>query len=99
MRTPLRPIDNIKLLQRELQLISQSLDFSLQLARFQRCEFVEQRKNPDRVDSNHGDLDTDGEGPEVEEEVCTERLNDLEESCQDWCAEDDGKSLTLYHIG
>lgn len=50
VRTPLGPIDNVEVLERELELARQSFDAVTKLALWQRRELVEQRLNEGRVD-------------------------------------------------
>ena len=99
VRAALAPVNHVQLMQRELQALGQRLDAVLELPLLQRRQLVEQRENGDRVDCNHEDLETGGEGPEVEEELVTGALDDGEETGQDGRREDEREQVGLDHIG
>ena len=56
MSTSLATINDMELVKRELQALGKCFNASLQLARFEGGEFVEQRKDRDGVDGDHKDL-------------------------------------------
>lgn len=61
--TSLTSINNIELMKRELQAVSQSLNADLQVARLERRELVEQGQNGDWIHCNHKDLQTCAKQP------------------------------------
>ena len=54
--TSFATINDVQLVERELQALGKCFDASLQLARFERGEFVEQGKDRDGIDGDHKDL-------------------------------------------
>lgn len=94
----LAAIDNVELVQGELQASSKAFDLILKLALLKRGELVEEWQNQNRVDSNHEDLQTSSEDPEVEEELVARLLDDLEETGHDGRNEREGKELRLEKI-
>ena len=82
----LATIDNVQLVEREAQLLSQSLNTSLQFTRFKRRELIEQRQNHKRVDSNSEDLNEDHEKPHIVEKGVPSLLNDLHHSANEGSA-------------
>lgn len=95
----LASINDVELVKRELEAGGKSLDLGLELALLERGELVEQRQDSNGVDGNHEDLETGGEGPEVEEELVAGLLDDLEETGQDGRSENEGQELRLENIG
>lgn len=95
VRAALAPVNHVQLMQRELETLGQRLDTILELPLLQRRQLVEQREDGDRVDCNHEDLETGGEGPEVEEELVAGALDDGEEAGQDRGREDKGQEVGL----
>lgn len=96
--TALAAIDNIQLVEREIQLLSKSLDASLQITRLKRRELVEQREDDDRVNGDGKDLDEDGEEPQVVEERVASLLDDLQNSADDRSSQHNTQRLALDHI-
>lgn len=94
----LTTINHVELVQRKVESLGQSLDSSLELARFQRREFVKQRQNGDRVNGDHEHLEEGTEHPEVVEELIASLLDDLEETSQNRRGKDDGEKLRLDEI-
>lgn len=78
----LAAVDDEQLRQRELELGRESFDLSLQLTGFQRRQFVEQGRDDNGPDSDHENLETSTEQPEVVEELLAGLLNDREEGSQ-----------------
>ena len=58
MRTTLRTVDFVEVLERELQLARQALDAVTEVALSKRREFVEKRLDDGRVDDDHEKLET-----------------------------------------
>ena len=83
VRTPLTTVNDVQLVEREVQLLSQVLNAGLELARFQGRELVEQRQDSNRIDSDHEDLKASTEEPQVVEELVTGLFHDGKETRQD----------------
>lgn len=81
--TPFATINDVQLLKGEVQLLRQILNSSLEFARFQGRELVEQRQDHNRIDGDSEDLDKDTEEPQVVKERVARLLNDLEHSTDD----------------
>lgn len=94
----LAAVDDVQLRERELELLSQVLNTSLEFTGLQRRQLVEQRQNRNRIDGNGEDLEEDTEQPEVVVERSVKLLNDLENSSDDGCSQNNSKHLTLEHI-
>jgi hypothetical protein len=93
VRTPLRAVDDVEVLQREVELGGQRFDFGLQLAVLQGRKLVEKRKNRNRIDSDHESLHSQNEQPDVVEEVVAKVANDLQESCENRATENSDQNL------
>lgn len=60
---PLTAINHVQLVERELELSSESLDSSLQFSGFQGSELVEEGHNDDWPDGDHDNLQTRAKHP------------------------------------
>lgn len=94
----LAAVDDVQLMERELELLGEVLDIGLELALLQRGKLVEQRKDGDRVDGDHKDLQTGAKQEEVVEELATSLLDDGQETRQDRGSQDNGQQIALDHI-
>lgn len=94
----LATVDDVQLLQREFQLLGEVLNTSLQFARLQGRQLVEQRQDSNRVDSDSKDLDKDTEEPEIVEERVTGLLDNLEHRANNRSTQNNTQHLTLEHI-
>lgn len=95
----LASINDVELVQGELEACGERFNLGLELTIFERRELVEQGQNSNRVDSDHEDLESNDEEPQVVEELVTSLLDDLEETSKERGREDKGKSLGLDQIG
>ena len=84
--TSLGAIDDIEMFQREFETRSQGLHFGLQLAIFQRREFVEQRHDEDGISGNHEGLHHQDEQPDVVEEIAAKVVDDFQKAGEDRAA-------------
>jgi len=96
--TSLATINNIKLMKRELQPISKSLNTSLQVARLERRQLVEKGENRNRVYGNHEDLKASSKQPKIVKELIPSLLHDRQETSQDRRSENKCQHLRLQHI-
>jgi len=98
VRASLAAIDNMKLFKREVQAGSQPLNASLEWSRLQRRELVEQRQNRDWIDSDHENLESSAEQPEVVEELVTGLLHNLQETSKNWWGKNESQYLRFDNI-
>ena len=75
----LATVDDIKLMERKVYLLSQSFDTSLELTRFKRRD-SEPQANHNRVDGNSEDESEDGENPQIVEKRVPSFLDNLHHS-------------------
>jgi hypothetical protein len=94
----LASINHVQLMQRELQLLGEILNVGLELAFFKRGELVEERKNRNRVDGNHKDLETSGEQPEIVKELVARLLDNGKETGENGRGQDKSNEVRLDHI-
>ena len=94
----LASVNNVKLREWELELLSKCLNGGLELSIWQRRECIEQRQDGAWVDGNHEDLKSGTKSPQVEKELVASLLNDLEESGENWWGKDPGEHLRLGHV-
>ena len=94
----LTSINNIELMKRELQALSQALNTSLQVARLERRKLVEQRQNRNRVDGNHEDLQSSPKQPKVIEELIASLLHNSQKARKDRRSKNESQHLRLQHI-
>jgi len=99
MRAALAAVDDVQLMQREVQLLGETLDISLKLAFLQGRQLVEQGQNSNGIDGNHEDLESSAEHPEIVKELAASLLDDGQETGQDGRGEDKGNQIGLDHIG
>lgn len=76
-------IHHVELGERELELSSKSIDLGLEFAFFDRSKLVEQGKNKDRVDGEEENLRKGRKTPDIEDELVSSLLDDLEATGKD----------------
>ena len=95
VRAPLAPVDDLQLRKRKLELVRKSVDCVLQRARLERSELVENRNDPDRVDSNEKYGHNQGKDPYIVKKALAGSLDNPERRAADWSAESNHKTLRL----
>jgi hypothetical protein len=95
----LAAVDNVEITQGELEAGGEVVDLCLELSLGQRGQLVEEGQDEGRVGGGHEELETSGEGPEVEEELVASGLDDLEEAGDDRWEQGDGEQVGLDHVG
>lgn len=98
MSASLTTINNIELMKRKLQALSQTLNTSLQLPRLQRGKLVKQRQNRNGVDRNHKDLQSSPKQPKVIKELVPRLLHNSQEARKDGRGQNESQHLRLQDI-
>lgn len=96
--TALAAVNDMQLLEREVKSLGKLLDTSLERTRFERRELVEQRQDHNRVNGDGEHLNEHAEEPQIVEERVAGFLDDLENSANDGCSQNNSQELTLEHI-
>ena len=91
-------VDGEEVGEREVEFLRKLLDSVSKLSWFEGRQLVEQRLDEDGVDRDTEYLHGDCEHPEVIEELCACRLDDLEKAGKNWCTKCDHQTLRFEHI-
>jgi len=98
VRGALGAVDDLQLAEGEFEVRGEGFDAVLERAGFEGRELVEDGDNDDRVDCDGEELHSQGEGPEVEEELVAGLLDDFEEGGAQGDAEGEREALCFEHV-